>query len=271
MKDSHCVSFLQTVLPQLRLRWTGFRLVRRQVCRRLRSRLKQLGLDDFPDYAAYLLEHSDELSVVDACCRITISRFYRDAPTFEQLCWELPKLLHLAITRGDKSIRCWCAGCASGEEVYTLKLLEHFCLPNAEISLPWQILATDIDGHLLSRGRRGCYSAGTLKELPQAWREEAFTANGHYCLKPAFREGIQFERQDIRQQMPLGSFYLILCRNLAFTYFEPSLQQQILSGISQRLVPGGMLLIGRRESLPDGSQELLFPVFDRGIYQKSKI
>ncbi len=241
--------------------------MRRQVCRRLKSRLKQLGLDDFPDYAAYLLEHPDELSVVDACCRITISRFYRDAPTFEQLCQELPKLLHLAITRGDKSIRCWCAGCASGEEVYTLKLLEHFCLPESEISLPWQILATDIDGHLLSRARRGCYLAGTLRELPQAWREEAFTANEQYCLKPAFREGIQFEQQDIRQQMPLGSFHLILCRNLAFTYFEPSLQQQILSGISQRLVPGGMLLIGRRESLPPGWQKLLSPVSEEGIYQ----
>ena len=249
------------------MRWTGFRRVRRQVCRRLKSRLKQLGLDDFTDYAAYLLAHPDEWSVVDACCRITISRFYRDAPAFEQLCRELPKLLHLAITRGDKSVRCWCAGCASGEEVYTLKLLEYFGLPDAEISLPWQILATDIDGHLLSRARRGCYSAGTLRELPQAWREEAFTANEHYCLKPAFREGIQFEQQDIRQQMPLGSFHLILCRNLAFTYFEPSLQQQILSGISQRLVPGGMLLIGRGESLPHGWQELLFPVSDRGIYQ----
>jgi chemotaxis protein methyltransferase CheR len=237
----------------------------------LKSRCQQLGLADFPDYATYLVDHPDELSVVDTCCRITISRFYRDAPVFEQLCQELPKLLQLAISRGDKSVRCWCAGCASGEEVYTLKLLEHFCLSESEISLPWQILATDIDGHLLSRAKNACYSGGTLKELPQAWREEAFPSNEHYCLKPVFQHGIQFEQQDIRQQMPLGSFHLILCRNLAFTYFEPSLQQQILSRISQKLVPGGIVLIGSRESLPDGWQEQLLPVSEGGIYQMMRL
>ena len=250
------------------MHWSGFRRVRRQVCRRLKSRFQQLGLDDFPDYAAYLLDHPDELSVVDACCRITISRFYRDAPVFEHLSQQLPKLLHLAITRGDKTFRCWCAGCASGEEVYTLKLLEHFCLSESEISRPWQIVATDIDGHLLSRAKGGCYSGGTLKEVPQTWREKAFTANEQYCLKPVFRQGIQFEQQDIRQQMPWGLFHLILCRNLVFTYFEPLLQQQILSGISQKLVPGGILLIGRRESLPNGWQEQLLLVSEKGIYQK---
>jgi chemotaxis protein methyltransferase CheR len=276
VKDFECVHFLQQVLPQLRLRWPGFRRVRRQVCRRLRSRLQELGIEGFSEYAAYLLAHPDEWSVVDSCCRITISRFYRDKQVFEQLSRELPTLAKLALTegaptanaRGDSKLRYWSAGCASGEEVYTLKLLQHFCLSSSEFSLPLQILATDVDEYLLSRAKSGCYASGTLKELPQAWIEEAFSVNKHYCLKPTFREGIQWERQDIRKEMPDGSFHLILCRNLAFTYFEPALQQEILPGIIQRLVSGGILLIGKRESLPDGWPSQLLQISEWGIYQK---
>ena len=268
MKDPDCVHFLQQILPQLRLRWPGFRRVRRQVCRRLHSRLQKLDLASFSDYTAYLLAHPDEWAVLDSCCRITISRFYRDKQVFEQLSRELPKLAKLAKARGDSSLLCWSAGCASGEEVYTLKLLEHFCLSGAELALPLQILATDVDEYVLSRAKSGCYASGTLKELPQEWIETAFTSNEQYCLKPTFKEGIQWKRQDIRQEMPDGPFELILCRNLAFTYFEPALQREILLGISQRLFLGGILLIGKEESLPDGWRSQLLPISQLGIYQK---
>jgi chemotaxis protein methyltransferase CheR len=102
----------------------------------LRSRLQELELEGFSDYAAYLLAHPDEWSVVDSFCRITISRFYRDRQVFEQLSQRLPKLAKLAIAREDSKLRCWSAGCASGEEVYTLKLLDHFCLSSSEFLLP---------------------------------------------------------------------------------------------------------------------------------------
>jgi chemotaxis protein methyltransferase CheR len=71
--------------------------------------------------------------------------------------------------------------------------------------------------------------------------------------------------------MPDGSFHLILCRNLAFTYFEPALQQEVLQGIIQRLVPSGILLIGKRESLPDGWQSQLCPISQSRLYQKCTV
>ena len=265
MKDPECVNFLQQILPKLNLRWSGFRRVRRQVCRRLRTRFLQLGLEDFASYRNYLLDHPDEWSHVDACCRITISRFYRDGEVFEQLSQALPTLIQLGQIRGDSSIRCWCAGCASGEEVYTLKLIEHFhksCLK------PLQILGTDIDEYLLSRARRACYPKGSLKELPKPWITKAFDVNEQYCLKSAFQEGIEFEQQDIRKQMPDGLFHLILCRNLAFTYFEPILQQEVLQGILARLVPEGFLVIGKKESLPIDETSHLVKLSSIGIYQK---
>ena len=139
LKDPDCVSFLQQILPQLHLRWSGFRRVRRQVCRRLRNRFLKLGLEDFASYTNYLVYYPNEWLVVDACCRITISRFYRNAIVFEQLCQVLPTLMQLGQERRDSSIRCWCAGCASGEEVYTLKLIEHFRLSSQTraLALEW--------------------------------------------------------------------------------------------------------------------------------------
>ncbi|OKH20484.1 hypothetical protein NIES593_18375 [Hydrococcus rivularis NIES-593] len=270
MKDCECVRFLQEILPKLHLRWSGFRRVRQQVCKRLKHRIKELGLEDFSSYSVYLATHAEEWSVVDACCRITISRFYRDSRVFEQLSQELIELARLATERGDKSLRCWSAGCASGEEVYTLKLIEHFCLAKAQFYLPLDIIATDIDEYMLSRASQGCYKLGTLKELPQEWIAEAFTiVSEQYCIKPTFKERIRFDRQDIRKEMPSGSFHLILCRNLVFTYFDLTLQWEILQQICDRLLANGILFIGKRESLPsDWIEGQLLPGSRDDLYRK---
>ncbi|MDJ0746755.1 MAG: CheR family methyltransferase [Xenococcaceae cyanobacterium MO_167.B27] len=94
----------------------------------------------------------------------------------------------------------------------------------------------------------GCYPLGTLKELPSSWIAKAFDVNEQYCLKSAFHKGIKFEAGDIRKQMPDLSFHLILCRNLAFTYFDPRKQQEILQELLHRLLPEGILVIGKKGS-----------------------
>ncbi len=264
MKDPDCVKFLQIILPQLQLRWSGFRRVRRQVCRRLRNRFRQLGLEDFASYSNYLLHHPQEWSHLDRCCRITISRFYRDRATFEQLSQTWLKLIQLGEYK-QQTLRCWSAGCASGEEVYTLKLIEHFRLSHLK-SL--HILGTDLDEYLLSRAKRGCYPQGCLKELPSSWIAQAFDRNQEYCLKSAFCEGIEFQQQDLRSQMPDGLFELILCRNLALTYFDRSLQIKVLKNICQRLGAKGILVIGKKESLPIESSNQFTQLCSGGIYQK---
>jgi len=124
VRDQDCVRFLQTCLPRLGLNWAGYRKVRRTVCKRIGRRMRELGLSDIAAYGQ-LLEHSpEELARLDAFCRIPISRFYRDRAVFDALGRTLlPDLAKRAGTRGDREVRCWSAGCASGEEVYTLRLL----------------------------------------------------------------------------------------------------------------------------------------------------
>lgn len=253
MKDAACVDFLQGVLPTLRMRWPGFRKVRRQVCKRLGRRLPALGLADLDAYRIYLDAHPDEWDVLDAMCRITISRFYRDRGVFDRLrtTW-LPALAQYAVERSETTLRCWSAGCASGEEVYTLKLLWLHDLQPRFPHLDLRLTATDAGATMLERARRGCYPKGSLKELPDAWIQAAFShADDDYCIRPAFRDGIDWQEQDIRRTTPDGPFDLILCRYLVFTYFDDPLQRACLARLAECLAPHGLLVLGQHEALPE--------------------
>lgn len=257
MADDECVRFLQDTLPAARLRWAGFRKVRGQVCKRLRRRQRELGLDGYAAYAAYLAREPSELEIFDALCRIPISRFYRDKGVFDRLCNEIfPGLIARADRAGRETIDVWSAGCASGEEPYTLAILWERIF-GAEPSAPGlRIIATDADDHMLARARAARYAAGSLKDLPPSWKQIAFDpvvsgmTDGAFVLRPEYRRAVAFEKQDIRRTMPGGPFDLILCRNLAFTYFDQAVQKTVLSGILERLRPGGFLVLGRHERLP---------------------
>jgi chemotaxis protein methyltransferase CheR len=232
------------------MRWPGFRKVRRQVCKRIARRTGNLGLADLDAYRSHLEAHPEEWRVLDALCRITISRFYRDKGVFDQLAGEvLPALARQAMTRQGAAVRCWCAGCASGEEAYTLSILWKLTVPGSTL----RMVATDADGHMVERARKGCYAAGSLRDAPKGWLETAFERSGPtYCVRPPFRAGIEFIQRDIRDDGPDGPFDLVLCRNLAFTYFDDRMQRTVLRHLSENLRPGGFLVIGRLETLPGG-------------------
>jgi chemotaxis protein methyltransferase CheR len=253
MKNGECVAFLQWALPRLGLRWPGFRKVRGQVCKRIRRRIQSLGLEDFGDYCRRLAGDESEWAVLDGFCRITISRFYRDKNVFRTISdIVLPELAERASHDG-RDVGCWCAGCASGEEVYTLRLLWDLELGRKYADARFQILGTDVDESVLARAAAGCYEAGSFRELPAGLREKGFEKSGAaYCVKADYRHEIAFQRQDIRQELPGGPFDLVLCRNVVLTYFEPELQARLVRGISSRLRLGGYLVIGAHEALPAG-------------------
>jgi chemotaxis protein methyltransferase CheR len=209
------LEFWQAVLPRLGLRWPGFRKVRGQVIKRLKRRINALHLQDLAGYAAYLDTHPAEWGVLDAMCRISISRFYRDPGVFATLRETvLPNLAEQVRVSGAPVLRCWSAGCASGEEAYTVQLLWHLCLAEPFPDIQLEIMATDADPHLLERARQGRYSRGSLKDLPPHWLEVGFERCGDdYVVRDTFRERIGFAAQDIRCELPAGPFHLIMCRN----------------------------------------------------------
>jgi chemotaxis protein methyltransferase CheR len=270
MKDVECVAFLQWALPRLGLQWAGYRRVHRQVCKRVCRRIQTLKLSGLAEYTTYLSEHLAEWTALEALCSIPISRFYRDRAVFDLLGDEiLPELAKQAISHQLAVVRCWSAGCAAGEEPYTLSLIWDQRVEPSYPQMHLAIVATDVGEHLLERARAACYSWSSLRELPPAWIDRAFDRrNSLYCLREHWKVGIEFRRQDIRLEQPSGEFDLILCRNVAFTYFNDVVQRDVLAHISERLRPDGVLVIGTHESLPLGT--CFLPASASCVYRKPR-
>lgn len=255
MEDKSCVAFLQWALPRLHLRWHGFRRVRRQVCRRIDQRIAALKLDSFKSYSFYLEKNPPEWSVLDGLCRITISRFYRDQDVFGFLESEvLPCLIQTFIRNGNRIIRVWSAGCASGEEAYTVAILWHYAVPLDHPRPQLEIIATDMDSTMIERAKAACYPLSSLRNLPAALTALAFEQkNGLYCLHPRIRNYVRFELKDIRGQSPAEKVHLLFCRNLAFTYFDSSLQDLVFRKLRDAIEQGGALILGKHETIPPGA------------------
>jgi chemotaxis protein methyltransferase CheR len=271
MQGTQCVAFLQWALPRMNMRWPGFRKVRRQVCKRIAKRLKELSIGDVSAYREYLERRPEEWGVLDSLCSIPISRFYRDRDVFDYLrAAVLPVLAEAAVGRGEQQFRAWSCGCASGDEVYTLKVIWQLCIAPRFPELPLHIIATDIDANLLARCVQGCYAGGSLKDFPHEWLEIAFCKRDSlFCIRDEFRGGIEFLRQDVREELPTGRFHLILCRHVVFTYFDERLQTEILERMIDRLLPGGVLVTGKQEPLPHAHPRLV-PLRPRmSVYQNT--
>lgn len=254
MKDDICVRFLQDVLPLLRMRWQGFRRVRKQVCKRIQRRINHLELVDADAYQQYLRSYADEWPILDHLCRVTVSRFNRDKVVLEHVRTDvLPCLAQMAIDTGDTAVRSWSAGCAMGEEAYSLVLIWDRTVGHDFPQLDIHVTGSDIDETLLQRAIRACYTYGSVKALPEAWLNLAFTQqHNEFCLDTRLRNKASFIKQDIRDKLDTGPFHIVFCRNMVFTYYENALQLEMLAHIRSNLVDGGALVIGGHETLPSG-------------------
>jgi chemotaxis protein methyltransferase CheR len=272
MSDTQYREFLQYAMPRLNLRWAGFRKVRKQVYKRLYDRFAALGLADINQYRTYLDTHEEEWHDLDFMCRITISRFYRDRDVFDAVGMRiLPALAQQLRTGGKRQIACWSAGCCCGEEPYTMQIIWKLgVMHGKDDPVCLSIVATDMDEDVLKRAHTGCYSAGSLKDLPAEFISPAFIKRGDYfCIRDAFRKNTAFVKQDIRMDMPKGPFDIILCRNLVLTYYDTDLQADILKKMMHRLGRGGYFVTGKQESLPKSLTDLVPYERIPGIYVRS--
>jgi chemotaxis protein methyltransferase CheR len=245
--DAELISFLQEELPRMGLRWRGFRNFRGTVKKRLARRLGELGMASLDAYRARLAADAGERAVLDAMCRITISRLYRDRGVMDALRAEI------------RPHRIWSAGCASGEEPYTMALM----FPAAAI------VATDADAALIERARRGVFAGGSIRELPTELRDAGLRREGDtFVVRDEIRARIDFRTQDLRVDMPDGPFDVILCRNVAFTYFDEHVQLAVARRLGDRLRVGGALVVGQHEEPPD--LEGALERHARSIYVRSR-
>lgn len=268
IKHDDCVAFLKWALPRLGLGWSGYRKVHRTVCKRLRHRVATLGLPDLRAYRHYLSDAPAEWSHLAALCRIPISRFHRDKAVLDLLAdTVLPYLAGSTRDEGRDGFWAWSAGCASGEEPYSLALVWAFAVAPGFPGPEFRVLASDAEAGMLARARRACYPIASLRDLPEPWRDRAFSAADHeLCLRPAFARNVHLIRHDVTDPPPALGLDLVCCRNLAFTYFDRERRLDVLEHLRTALRPGGCLVIGNKEALPDGPNDFVPVTAKRPLY-----
>ena len=255
--------FLKTTLPHLGLRWRRFR--RKSVRKRIIGRMQQLNLPTWSEYKSYLLESEAERHVLTSILTVTISRFWRNAYLFERLgkIW-LPALL--GSMAPEVSMQIWSAGCASGEEPYSLLILWEESFANSGRNL--RLLASDSDSHCLERAKEARYPASSFREMPLHLRQKyCSNERGTFFLRQDFTQRIEWFEHNLIWEVPPSNNNIIFCRNLVYTYFMDDLQQLITRRFHQALVSKGLLIVGRKDQLPPGT-EGLFRLVDHSLYQK---
>jgi chemotaxis protein methyltransferase CheR len=245
--------FLAAALPPLGLSPEAHR--RRNLRRRLTRRMETLGIHEFRLYLEHLKRTPEEGRVLRSLLPVTISRFFRNRSVFDALSERiLPELAARGI-----ACRAWCAGCASGEEAYSLRIAWEE-LPGKKP--PFFVSATDIDPASLSRASEGIYGESSLREVPKGIRGKYFAREGNaFRIREDLKAGMEFRLHDLRDGNPPGKSDLILCRNAAFTYFLPEAQMLAARAFRASLSPSGWLVIGRTEKLPPWATPYFEPVF----------
>jgi chemotaxis protein methyltransferase CheR len=248
-------TFLAEALPFFGLFPPALR--RRNIRRRVMKRMESQGFHDFRAYLSLLRRDPAEREALRPLLAVTISRFFRNRRVFETLsCQILPFL-----AAKGRQVRAWSAGCASGEESFTLRILWEE-LPG--VKPPLFLLATDVDESCFARAREGRYPESSLREVPRLTAERYFRREeGGYRLREIVVRSVEFRKHDLRRSFPPGNFDLVLCRNTAFTYFDVPHRAVVTEKFASALYPGGILVIGSTEKLPPQASEWFTPAFPR--------
>ena len=216
--------------------------------RRVRKRMQTLGLGEYTDYLDFLEVHPEEFEILFNTILINVTAFFRDSGTWEFLAREvLPQLV--ARRRDGAPIRVWSAGCASGEEAYTLAMLFAEAVGAAAYRERVKIYATDIDEEALARARQATYDAKEMDGVPPKFVAKYFEQNGDkFVFRQDLRRNVIFGRHNLMQDAPISRVDLLSCRN-TLMYFNAETQARILTRFHFALNDGGILLLGRAETL----------------------
>ena len=221
---------------------------RNSLMRRVAKRMASVGVESFDAYLDYLQVHQDEFSALFNTILINVTSFYRDAEVWTTLARDvLPALIE---ERGrDHILRVWSAGCASGQEPYTVAMMLAELLGPDAARERMKIYATDVDEEALSEARLATYDQRQVADLPPGLLEKYFERNKtKYTFNRDLRRSIIFGRHDLLQDAPISRVDLLLCRN-ALMYFNADAQARILARFYFSLTGGGCLVLGRAEML----------------------
>jgi two-component system CheB/CheR fusion protein len=216
--------------------------------RRIRKRMQEVGVSEYPDYLDHLEVHQDEFPALFDTILINVTGFFRDPAAWEFFGDQvLPQLL--AGLNADDPIRVWCAGCASGEETYTMAMVLAEALGEDVYMRRVKIYATEVDEPALNQARQATYPAKAVEPVPPRLLERYFErADGRYSFRKDMRRTVIFGRNDLTQDAPISRIDILTCRN-TLMYFNAETQAHILKRFHFALNPWGYLFLGKAEML----------------------
>jgi two-component system CheB/CheR fusion protein len=245
--------------------FTGYK--RSTIERRVAKRMGAVGTERYEDYLDYLELHSEEFAELFNTLLINTTGFFRDPPTWEYLATDIaPQLLE---ARSDDSpVRVWCAGCASGEEPYTVAMVLARVMGDAAFRDRVKIYATDVDEEALDLARHGAYLPRQIEDIPPDALERFFErTDQRYVFRKDLRRCVIFGRNDLVQDAPISRIDLLVCRN-TLMYFTAETQSQILQRFHFALDDDGYVLLGKSEMLITHT-DLFAPVeLKRRVFRK---
>jgi two-component system CheB/CheR fusion protein len=226
--------------------FTGYK--RPTLVRRIGKRMSEVGCETYADYEDYLEVHPDEFITFFNSVLINVTSFFRDPPAWEFIADEIvPRII--SGKEPSETIRLWSAGCASGEEAYTLAMVLGEALGTEAFRARVKIYATDVDEDALVQARSGTYPAKALEEVPDDLREKYFEATPRgFTFRTDLRRSLIFGRHDLLRDAPISRLDLLVCRN-TLMYFNADAQAAILDRFRFALEGGGYLFLGRAETL----------------------
>jgi len=221
---------------------------RASLMRRTQKRMQMVGLDRFADYTDYLEVHPEEFAQLFDVILINVTGFFRDEPSWTFLRDEVLPPLLAARSRVD-ALRVWSAGCASGEETYSIAMLLAEALGRDEFRERVKIYATDIDDGALNQARAAIYNEKQVQAVPPALRDAYFTREGdRFLFDKALRRSVIFGRHDLIVDAPISRVSILICRN-TLMYFNTEAQSRILARFHFALTDPGILFLGKAEML----------------------
>ena len=268
-KDSEAQSFLR-LLEFLKLTrgfdFSGYKVS--SLMRRVRKRMQDMGATDYNAYIDYLEVRPDEFEPLFNTVLINVTSFFRDPPAWQYLAEHvLPRILEPK--RSDEPVLCWSAGCASGEEAYSLAILLCEALGDQGFRQRVKIYATDADEEALTTARQGSYMPAQVQGVSRELLEKYFDRNGErHTFRPDLRRCLIFGRHDLMQDAAISHLDLLVCRN-TLMYFNAEAQARILSRFHFALNPSGYLFLGRAETLLTHSNSFRPVDLKRRIFQRT--
>lgn len=227
--------------------FTGYK--RSSLMRRVNKRMQTVNIEGYGNYQDYLEVHPEEFNYLFNTLLINVTAFFRDRAAWEYIASEvIPRII--AYKEPGEPIRVWSAGCASGEEAYTIAIMLAEIIGVEQFRERVKIYATDVDEEALNQARQASYWARDMGGLTTQQINQFFEHidNDRYTFRKDLRRSVIFGRHDLIQDAPISRIDLLVCRN-TLMYFNAETQRRILARFHFALRDGGFLFLGKAEML----------------------